>query len=515
MRILQGCWDMFHRLDTDKDGLISCEDLHKGLLEFSEDFSPEESMRIFAAADTSGNHVLGFAEFFNVYACLVALREQFKVAHVGQLQAEQVKRGLLQAGLPANRDQVESMFVLCDNSTSKGERPPHHLSFAQLLGLYNSTAPVPSVTSHFITQWHAAAARRLLPHMPGRAAGGEEIQDFRRAPPPAEISPLEDFVSGTAAGVAITLVGHPFDTVKVRMQVSPATYPDALSTTAMVLRNEGVTAFFKGMASPMASVPFINAIVFSSYAQGKDILHSLQGHQEPLSAWEISLAGGYAGLASCFVSTPVELVKCKLQIQSNTVAVTPDKMFVSPMHCVEKIFRYNGLRGLYRGYVATVYREVPGFAAQFWCYELLKQKLAALPPLFSSPFSPPPPPPPHSASSSAGAPSAPPQTSDLTAVRLVVAGGLAGIFGWVFSYPMDYVKTQLQAEPYNQPSKFRFNSVLFDGGFLDCWRRTVSTEGHAALWRGFVPCAVRAFPANGAGFLAYEWTMKMLRGLSE
>jgi solute carrier family 25 carnitine/acylcarnitine transporter 20/29 len=40
-------------------------------------------------------------------------------------------------------------------------------------------------------------------------------------------------------------------------------------------------------------------------------------------------------------------------------------------------------------------------------------------------------------------------------------------------------------------------------------------EGFRALWKGFSACVLRAFPANAAGFLAYELcskTMKELEG---
>ncbi len=34
--------------------------------------------------------------------------------------------------------------------------------------------------------------------------------------------------------------------------------------------------------------------------------------------------------------------------------------------------------------------------------------------------------------------------------------------------------------------------------------------GPQALYRGIVPCLLRAFPANAALFVAYEWTKKLL-----
>ncbi len=56
--------------------------------------------------------------------------------------------------------------------------------------------------------------------------------------------------------------------------------------------------------------------------------------------------------------------------------------------------------------------------------------------------------------------------AELTAYDLLFAGGVAGMGSWIVSYPMDYIKSQIQAEPYNKPTKFVKNKWLFDGGFI-------------------------------------------------
>lgn len=50
-----------------------------------------------------------------------------------------------------------------------------------------------------------------------------------------------------------------------------------------------------------------------------------------------------------------------------------------------------------------------------------------------------------------------------------------------------------------------------DGGFMDCAKQTVRKEGWMGLWKGFGPCAVRAFVANAAGFTTYETVLKYIR----
>ena len=100
---------------------------------------------------------------------------------------------------------------------------------------------------------------------------------------------------------------------------------------------------------------------------------------------------------------------------------------------------------------------------------------------------------------------------------------------------MDYVKTIIQAESYTAPTPWRKHPILLDGGFFDCWKKTVKKHGFWSLWRGFGPCVARAFPANAgklralsrwamiamlcysltAGFLAYEGTLRAIRKYEE
>jgi hypothetical protein len=40
---------------------------------------------------------------------------------------------------------------------------------------------------------------------------------------------------------------------------------------------------------------------------------------------------------------------------------------------MRKILRYNGTRGLYKGFVVTLYRDAPAFGYYFWAYEYLKR----------------------------------------------------------------------------------------------------------------------------------------------
>lgn len=131
-----------------------------------------------------------------------------------------------------------------------------------------------------------------------------------------------------------------------------------------------------------------------------------------------------------------------------------------------------GIRGLFKGMVPTMAREVPGNAIMFGVYEATKQLLAG------------------------GS-----ETSGLDRGSMIVAGGLAGASVWLAVYPTDVVKSVIQVDDYNNP-KF--------SGSMDAFRKIRALEGVKGLYKGFGPAIARSVPANAACFLAYEMTRSAL-----
>ena len=74
-----------------------------------------------------------------------------------------------------------------------------------------------------------------------------------------------EFIAGCIGGCVGVAVGHPFDTIKVRLQTQDALRPKfkgMLDCIGQTIKAESVRGFYKGMSSPMASVAVINAMVF-------------------------------------------------------------------------------------------------------------------------------------------------------------------------------------------------------------------------------------------------------------
>lgn len=51
-----------------------------------------------------------------------------------------------------------------------------------------------------------------------------------------------------------------------------------------------------------------------------------------------------------------------------------NKIYSGPGDAVKKIISSHGIAGLYKGQVATLYRETIGYGAYFWAYEKLMQR---------------------------------------------------------------------------------------------------------------------------------------------
>lgn len=258
-----------------------------------------------------------------------------------------------------------------------------------------------------------------------------------------------DFIGGWAGGAAGVLAGYPLDTVKVKIQTSaPGTYRGTFDCLRTIASKEGVKGLYKGMSSPLLGVAGINAITFGVNAQ---VLKQLSN---PDSISSVTLAGASAGLIQTAIVSPMELIKTQMQVCGQS----------DIQGAVSNIFQKAGLKGLCRGLAITATREVPAFAVYFSSYELIIRNLG-----------------------------------DSTAM-ILIGGGLAGVFSWIFTYPQDVIKSRLQADSFGANQIYR--------GPRHCLQVSLNSEGTSVLFRGIGSTVIRAFPMNAVTFGVYSFIMK-------
>ena len=183
---------------------------------------------------------------------------------------------------------------------------------------------------------------------------------------------------------------------------------------------------------------------------------------------------------------------------------------VAPARTVaSQIFRAGGVRLLYRGLSATILRDVGGFGMYFYGVRappifppipLIRLSLLVL--LFLQ----------YEATLRLCAPvhPAPGEMQETLALAhrswaaLLLAGGAAGVLGWVATFPFDVLKTRMQAR---LPLLYDTRAQQQQQQAESTWgvaRAMYAESGSRVFWRGLAPTLVRAVPVNMAVFGTFE-----------
>ncbi|KNC96544.1 uncharacterized protein SPPG_08132 [Spizellomyces punctatus DAOM BR117] len=279
------------------------------------------------------------------------------------------------------------------------------------------------------------------------------------------------FFAGLASGATKLLVGHPFDTLKVRLQTEGGfgRFKGPLDCLRSTIRKEGFLALYKGATPPLLGWALMDSVQMGSLNNFRLILQG-GDPQSPLTVPECALAGLGAGVVVSFVATPVEVLKGRLQVQYDSAT----KVYAGPIDCARQLIRNNGIAGIYKGLSACIL-----FRSFFWAlwgsYEIYKNTFTAwgMPPSMLSFF----------------------------------AGGCAANTFWTISFPADVVKQRMMTQPDTKPARYPT--------LRSCFAHIYRTEGIRGFYRGFVPCFLRSFPTNGAAIFVYETMMRAGKGFVE
>ncbi|KAG1463681.1 hypothetical protein G6F56_005231 [Rhizopus delemar] len=291
---------------------------------------------------------------------------------------------------------------------------------------------------------------------------------------------VDDLLFGSIAGMVGKFAEYPFDTIKVRLQTQPLDKPhftgpwDCFKT---LMKQEGFKGLYIGMSSPLVGSMIENAALFVGYRQIQRWIRDYSSTNwrdiaeedlPPLEMNQLVLAGTASGAIASIVLTPVELIKCKLQVQIGA----PTQLFSGPFHVVQHVLRSHGPSGFYRGFLATLLREAGGGAFWFGSYEYVCAQFVRKHQKDHPEFS----------------------KKDLSPVELMIGGGLGGMAYNASLFPVDVIKSHMQTDE-------RFKTQR---SFGQTAREIYKVGGYKAFYRGCGITVARSAPTSAIIFLTYE-----------
>jgi solute carrier family 25 carnitine/acylcarnitine transporter 20/29 len=342
------------------------------------------------------------------------------------------------------------------------------------------------------------------------SSGSTGIPPVREAPGQFFANLLWDgFIFGGLSGTFGVLVGHPFDTLKLRMQTSAAGPESLASAARTVLRTEGLRGLFKGAFSISLGQAPINAMIFGANHFATSVLRDSQ-RGAALSMAQLYACGTFSGLMQSLILSPFELLKVQQQLHG--VGCKGDTLGFREVS--REIVSKFGVLGLYRGMASTMVRAA---AAALLCVCVCVVTPPPPPLGTPPPFNPvlPHPSPQIRDGPTFGfyfsayeycqhsfytllrraSPAIAEDTATLSAA--LPAGAIAGAISWVVALPADVIKSNIQGAPLDTPlAQLKFSRVA---------SRIYAQSGVQGFFRGLWPCVLRSLPVNAVTFFLLEW----------
>jgi len=255
-------------------------------------------------------------------------------------------------------------------------------------------------------------------------------------------------ITGTLYGATCIAVGHPFDTIKTKMQAQ-ASYIEGgglFKTLVKIVRKEGFVGLWRGWLPPLFGSSIYRSTQFAVYEALYTKWHSDEMRSIiPFSGGievRVVAAGFSAATCRAIIESPIEYAKVKRQ--------TGQTWYLKNVYTGFKMqwVRTGGLMTIYFMMIDSIRRHT----------DLMHSKLGQF-----------------------------------------FASGFSSVVGFWIVWPFETIKNQLQAETKNVGNTFRERVSYL-----------TKTHGAFGLFRGIVPGTASIFLRNGVAMIVMQWAQKQL-----
>ena len=181
------------------------------------------------------------------------------------------------------------------------------------------------------------------------------------------------YVFGVAMTMMIRVSVYPFTLIRTRLQVQKgkSLYHGTFDAFIKILRADGVTGLYRGFL-----VNTFTLISGQCYVTTYELTRKFVADYSQSNTVKSLVAGGSASLVAQSITVPIDVVSQHLMMQRKgektgrfQVRGTPEGQgvvaFGQTKDIIRQILRADGLRGFYRGYVASLLTYIPN-SAVWW-----------------------------------------------------------------------------------------------------------------------------------------------------
>lgn len=209
----------------------------------------------------------------------------------------------------------------------------------------------------------SAALARQLSYGMFRMALFQELMERSKGPNGENPNFTRKLLCGLTAGGLSSLIGNPTEVCLVRMTADGRlpveqrrNYKNVVDALLRITKEEGITTLWRGCSPTIVRAMCLNMAQFGTYTQVKQIL--LENYNAPDNFLTHIQAATCGGVMASIASLPADNIKSKIQNMSADPK-TGEMPFKSPIDCLVKSVKNNGVTSLWKGLPAYVTRISP------------------------------------------------------------------------------------------------------------------------------------------------------------
>ncbi|TVU05120.1 hypothetical protein EJB05_48271 [Eragrostis curvula] len=285
---------------------------------------------------------------------------------------------------------------------------------------------------------------------------------------------VAEFVSGAMAGAMAKAVLAPLETIRTRMVVGVGS-KQIFGSFVEIIEQNGWQGLWAGNAINMLRIIPTQAIELGTFECVKRSMTSAQKKWKedgcpkiqigdlkielPLHLLSpIAIGGAAAGIVSTLACHPLEVLKDRLTVNREA--------YPSIAIAINKIYRTDGIGGLYAGLFPTLVGMLPYSTCYYFMYETIKTSYCRAK-----------------------------KKKSLNRPELLVIGAISGLTASTISFPLEVARKRLMVGALQGKCPPHMIAALAE---------VFQEEGFKGLYRGWAASSLKVMPTSGITWMFYE-----------